>query len=188
MKVSNTPPDTADHRETALTTRESIAPSLQYKSWGRDESTGTHPPSPMFKLLYAIDVVFKAFGLPGLCVLSMAIEWRMARWLSLRMTGDTGHDKTSATALKNAQLVPGAYIGEIILLRITPRIHSPSIRELSLPGSRVSIMPCIDTDICASPVKNDGGAFLAQSPFEDPQGGDGAGYISDDDVRFLADL
>ena len=138
----------------------------------------------MFELLYAIDVVFKAFGLPGLCVLSMTIEWRMALWLSLCMGDDTGRDKSSATALKSAQLVPGAYIDEIILLYTTPRSHSPSIRELSLPGSKISIMPCIDIDICASPVKSDSGASLAQGLFEDPQSGDGTGYLSDDDVRF----
>ena len=138
----------------------------------------------MFEFLYAIDVAFKAFGFPGLCVLSMAIEWRMARWLSLRMVDDTGRDKTPATTLKNAQLVPGAYIDELLLLCITPHPRTPSVRELSLPGSRISIMPCIDIDIRASPIKGDGGAYLAQCPFEDPQGGDGTGYISDDDVRF----
>lgn len=184
MKVSNTPPDTADHRETALTTRESIA-VLQYKSLGRDESTDTYPPSPMFEILYAINVAFKAFGLPGLCVLSMAIEWRTARWLSLRMPDDTGHDKTSAVALKNAQSVPGAYKDEILLLCLTPRLRSSSIREQSLPGSRISIMSYIDVDICASPVKSDGGASLAQALFEDPQSGDGAGCLSDNDVRFF---
>jgi len=182
VKVSNTPPDTADHRETALTTRESIA-VLQYKSLGRDESTDAYPPSSMFELLYAINVAFKAFGLPGLCALSMAIEWRTARWLSLCMPDDTGGDKTSTMALKNAQPVPGAYIDEILLLCLTPRLHS-SIRELSLPGSRISIMSYIDADICASPVKSDGGASLAQGSFEDPQSGDGAGYLSDNDVRF----
>ena len=140
----------------------------------------------MLELLYTINAVFfKTFGLPGLCALSMAIEWRMARWLSL-CTGDAmGCDETSATALKNAQFVPGAFIDEILLLCITPRLRSPSIRELSLPGSKISIMPCIDIDVCASPVKSDGGASLSQASFEDAQSGDGVGYLSDDDVRFV---
>jgi hypothetical protein len=138
----------------------------------------------MLELLYAVHVAFKTFGLPGLCVLSVAIEWRMARWLSLYMADDMGRDKTSATALKNTQSVPGAYIDEILLLCITPRLHSHSIRELALPGSRISIVPCIDVDICASPVKSDDGTSLTQDPFEDPYSVDGAGYLSDDDVRF----
>lgn len=136
----------------------------------------------MFELLYAVNAVFKAFGLPGFCAFSMAIEWHMARWLSLYTADDIGCDKSSAMALKNAQPIPGAYRDEILLLCATPHPHTPSIAKLSLPGSRIPIMPCIE--ICASPIRDDGGALLAQGSFENPQNGDTVGYLSDDDVRF----
>ena len=156
--------------------------SLRYKSWG-----GTKVPVlirflPMFELLYAINVVFKTFGLPGLCAFSMAIEWRMARLLSLRMADDMGHDKISATALKNSQSIPGTYMDEVLLRCITPRLHSPSVHKLSLPGSRTSIMPYIE--ICASPIEDDGGVPLVQGSLEHPQNDDTTGYMSDNDVRF----
>lgn len=139
----------------------------------------------MFELLYAIHVVvFKAFGLPGLCAISMAIEWRMARWLSSCMVDDMRSIKTPSTALKNAQLVPGAYKDEILLRCITPRLHSPSVRKSSLPASRMSIMPYVE--ICASPIEDDGGVSLARRSFEDLRSGDVAGYLSDDDVRFAS--
>ena len=138
----------------------------------------------MLELLYAINVaVFKAFGLPGLCAISTAIEWRMARWMSSScMADEMGCVKTLATALKNAQPVPGAYIDEIPLRRIPPRLHSSSVHKMSLPAPRMSIMPCVE--ICASPIEDDGGAFPAQRSFEDLRNGDVAGYLSDDDVRF----
>jgi hypothetical protein len=136
----------------------------------------------MFELLYAISIAFKAFGLPGLGALSMAIEWHMARWLSLRMAYDMGCDKTPATAHKDGQLVPGAYIDEILLRCVTPRLLSPSVRKLSLPGSRISIMSCIE--ICASPIQDDGGASLAEGSLEDSQNDDTTGYVSDESVRF----
>ena len=135
----------------------------------------------MFELLYAI-VVFKAFGLPGLCLLFTAIEWRMARWSSLHTADDTGRDKISTTALKNGQLVPGAHVDEIFLLCVSPHLLSPSVRKSSLPGSRISIVSC--TEIRASPVQDNSGASLVKGSLEDPQNDDTAGYVSDDSVRF----
>ena len=136
----------------------------------------------MFELLYTVGVAFKAFGLPGLRVLSTAIEWRMACWLSLRMADGTGRDKTSATDLKNDQLVPGAFMDEILLFSVTPRLLSPSVQKPSLPGSRTPITPC--TEICESPIQDDGGASPVNGPLEDSQNDDTAGYVSDESVRF----
>jgi len=136
----------------------------------------------MFELLYAISVALKAFRLPGLCVLSTAIELHMARWLSLRMVDDTGRDETSATALKDAQSVPGAYIDEILLLCVTPHLHSFSVRKSPPPGPRISIMPCIET--YASSIQDDHEASLVRGSLEDPQNVDMAGYVSDESVRF----
>jgi len=135
----------------------------------------------MFELLYAVSVIFKAFGLPGLCVLSTAIEWRMTRWLPLHMA-DVGRDKTSATALKDGQFVPGAYTDETLLFCVTPRLLPPSVHKLSLPGSRITITPC--TEICASPIQDNGGASPAKDPLEDPQKDGTAGYVLDESVRF----
>ena len=143
----------------------------------------------MFELLYALYVVFKAFGLPGLCVLFMAIEWHTARRTSLRMAGETGRNKTStssSTALKNGQLVPGEHADEILLLCVTPHIPSPSVRKSSLPGSRISIMSCIE--ICASPIQDYSGASLVKGSLEDPQNDDAAGYVSDESVRFATSV
>ena len=137
----------------------------------------------MFELLYAINVVYKAFGLPGLCALSMAVEWRTACWLSSRMSDDTRRDKTSDTALKNSQSLPGAYIDEILLLCVTSHL-SPSVPKLSLPGPSMSIMPCID--ICASPIQDNGGGSLVKGSLESPQNDDAAGYVSDQSVRFFS--
>lgn len=106
----------------------------------------------------------------------------MAHWLSLCVADDMRRDKCAATALKNAQLVPGAYLDEVLLFYVGSQLRSPSTRKLSLPGARTSIMPY--TEICASPTKDDGGGSLARGPFEDPQSGDVAGYLLDNDVRF----
>jgi hypothetical protein len=136
----------------------------------------------MFELLYAIGVVFETFGLPGLCVLSMAIEWHTARWLSLRTADGMGRGKTSTTSPKDGHLVPGAYIDEILLQCVSPRLLSPSLRKLSLPGSRISIMSRIE--ICASPIQDDGGVSLVEGPLGDPQNDDRSGYVSDESVCF----
>ena len=135
----------------------------------------------MFELLYTLGMVFNTFGLPGLRVLSTAIEWRMACWL--RMADDTGCDKTSATDLKNGQLVPGAFMDDLLLFCVTPRLLSPpSVDKLSLPGSRTPITPC--TEICESPIQDDGGASPVNEPLEYPQNDDITGYLSDESVRF----
>lgn len=136
----------------------------------------------MLELLYAVGFVFKAFGLPGLRVLSTAIEWRMACWLSLRMADGTGHDKTPATDLKNGQLVPGAFMDEILLFCVTPRLLSPSVQKLPLPGSRTPITPC--AEICESPIQDNGGTSPFKGPLENPQNDDTPGYVPDESVRF----
>ena len=136
----------------------------------------------MLELLYAVGVAIKAFGLPGLRVLSTAIEWRVAFWLSLRMADGAGRDGTLATDLKNGQLVPGAFTDETLLFCVTPRLLSPSVQKLSLPGSRTPITPC--AEICESPVQDDGGVSPVQGPLEDPHNDDTAGYLSDESVRF----
>ena len=136
----------------------------------------------MFELLYAIQVVFRAFGPLGLCTLCTAIGWYMAR---LRTAEDTGRVKTATTVLKHGLLVPGAYtIDDILLLCATPLLLSPSARKLPLPGSRISIMSCVE--ICASPIQDDGGASLVKGSgsLEDLQNDDTAGYLSDESVRF----
>ena len=43
-------------------------------------------------------------------------------------------------------------------------------------------MPCTET--CSSPTKDDGGGSLVRGSFENPQSGDRAGYLLDNDVRF----
>lgn len=134
----------------------------------------------MFELLYA--VVFKALGIPGLCALSMAVEWRMAHWLSSCMADDTSRDKSSTMVMKNAQLVPGAYLDEVFLFCVASQLRSTSTRKLSLPGSRTLIMP--STEICASPTEDDHGGALVHGFFEDLQSGSEAGYLLDHDVRF----
>lgn len=136
----------------------------------------------MFELLYAVSVVVKSFGLPGLCMLPMAIEWRMAHWVPLRMADGTGCDKALATSFKNAQSVPGEYIDELLLLCATPRSLSPPVRRLSLSGSRKSVMSCIE--ICESPIQDHSDASLVKGRLEDPQADGTAGYVSDESVRF----
>ena len=133
----------------------------------------------MFELLYAIQVVFKAFGPLGLCTLCTAIGWYMAR---LRTAEDTGRVKTATTVLKHGLLVPGAYIIDDILLLCATPLLSPSARKLPLPGSRISIMSCVE--ICASPIQDDSGASLVKGSLEDLQNDDTAGYLSDESVRF----
>jgi len=135
----------------------------------------------MFELLYAVGIVFKAFELPGLRVLSTVVEWRMVCWLSLRMADGTGRDKTLATDLKNGQLVPGGFMDEILLFSVTPRLLSPSVQKLSLPGPWTPITPC--AEICESPTQDDGGVPV-KGPLEDPQNDDTLGYVSDESVRF----
>lgn len=137
----------------------------------------------MVELLYAIDALFKAFGLPGIYVSSMVFEWCMAHWYPLRMADDAGRDKTLNTVLKNSLPVPGAYIEDVITIHVAPCLHSPSVSKSSLPEPTVSTMPCTKT--CESPVQEDDCTSFAKSSPEDPQNYDAAGYVSDQSsVRF----
>jgi hypothetical protein len=137
----------------------------------------------MFELLYS-DVSFKTSGLPVFSMLSMVVKLYMASWLSLHTVDDTERDKTLNTALINAQLVPGAYIDELLPLRVAPCVRSPSASKLSLPGQDISVMAC--TEICESPVQEDCGASLIKGSPEDPKDDDTSRCTSDDSVCFLS--
>jgi len=106
----------------------------------------------------------------------------MACWL--RMADATGRDETSATDLKNGQLIPGAFMDETLLFCAAPRLLSPSVHKLSLPGPWTPITPC--AEICESPIQDDGGASPLNGPLDDPQNEDITGYLSDESVRLTA--
>lgn len=179
--MSNTPSDIADHRETVLTTRVSIS-VYKYKNLGWDESTGTHPPFPMSKLLYATDVPFKPSRLTRLSVLSMVLEWCTASWLSSHTADDVGCGKTLNTVLKNPQLVPGAYVDEIFF-RVPPCPCPPSApKDLSPPGPGISVMSYTETR--ESPVQGGSCASPVKGSRQRSHGDDTAACISDESVRF----
>jgi hypothetical protein len=137
----------------------------------------------MFDLLYATGGSSKTSRLPGLSVLSTVFERCTASWLSLHMADDMGCDKTLNTTLKNARVVPGAYIDELPL-RVTPYRCSSSPPKLSLPGPATSVMSY--TEICKSPVQDDRCMSLVKGSPEDPQNDDTSGFTSDESVRFAA--
>ena len=137
----------------------------------------------MFDLLYSISAILKSFGLPGICALSMAVEWRMACRFSSCTADDMGRDKSTNMALKGTRFVPGAYMDDLLLLCASPCLQSPPAPKLSLPEPRIPIMPC--KEICESPAQDDVGTPLVEGLAEEDLQDDMTGYASDESVRFV---
>ena len=136
----------------------------------------------MSELLYAVNVFFKAFVLPGVRVFSTVFAWRMARWFSISTVGETFCGKTLNSVLKSAYPVPGEYIEENLAFCVGPYLHSPAVPRLFLPEPRVSIMPC--TEICESPVNDDDCMSVVKGSPGELQNDDTAGHVSGEPVCF----